>query len=153
MHQKVLWDQSEQAIVLKMTWFFFSRGCWKIFFHLLLHQNVLFYEFHLLPSLPQVTWAFTSFESKTFYSTVPLMQYHWYQYPLLIKARPPNGIAGLLSATYMVLGLQVGKRSVYLSWFRNGMSQFRIPTKTCAPLTHFPPRHSPAAEENWRHHR
>lgn len=94
-----------RAVVLKMTWFVFSRGCWKIFFHLTLHQNVHFSEFPLLPSLPQVAWTFRKLESKKFYAKVPLLQYHGYQYPFLIKARPPNGIAGLLSSMYMVLDL------------------------------------------------
>lgn len=134
-----------RAVVLKMTWFVFSRGCWKRFFHLLLHQNVHFYEFPLLRSLPWVARTFRKFESKTFYSTVPLLQYHWYQYPLSIKARPPNGIAELVSSIYMVLGLWLRKKrgvNVYLTWFRNGMFQFRIPMKNRAPLTHSPPGHS-----------
>lgn len=107
---------------------------------------------HLHPSLPQVAWTFRKFESKTFYSTVLLLQYHWYQYPLLIKARPPNDIAGLLSSMYMVLGLEVGKKrrvSVYVMWFRNGMFNLESPLK---PIFS-PPVHSSAAEENWSHHR
>lgn len=76
-----------------------------MFFHLLLKKNVLFYDFHLLLSLPQVVWTFRKSVSKIFYSTVPLLQYHWYQYPLVIKARPPNDIGGWLSSMYMVLGL------------------------------------------------